>query len=104
MTRIRYDGQREASRTLSPPIRGLPCLSSPPYCDPFIGRRPNRAAGRMATLAIVTAHHARTKRLESATLYLCTDARREHGDLAEFVDAALAGGVDIVQLLSLIHI
>ena len=52
----------------------------------------------MATLAIVTAHHARTKRLESATLYLCTDARREHGDLAEFVDAALAGGVDIVQL------
>ncbi len=37
-------------------------------------------------------------RLASATLYLCTDARRERGDLAEFVDAALAGGVDIVQL------
>jgi thiamine-phosphate pyrophosphorylase len=31
-------------------------------------------------------------------LYLCTDARRDSGDLAEFVDAALAGGVDIVQL------
>jgi len=31
-------------------------------------------------------------------LYLCTDARRQRGDLAEFVDAALAGGVDIVQL------
>jgi len=31
-------------------------------------------------------------------LYLCTDARRERGDLAEFVDAALAGGVDIIQL------
>jgi thiamine-phosphate pyrophosphorylase len=31
-------------------------------------------------------------------LYLCTDARRARGDLAEFVDAALAGGVDIVQL------
>lgn len=29
---------------------------------------------------------------------MCTDARREHGDLAEFADAALAGGVDIVQL------
>jgi thiamine-phosphate pyrophosphorylase len=29
---------------------------------------------------------------------LCTDARREHGDLAEFADAALAGGVDIIQL------
>jgi thiamine-phosphate pyrophosphorylase len=31
-------------------------------------------------------------------LYLCTDARRDTDDLAEFVDAALAGGVDIVQL------
>jgi len=36
--------------------------------------------------------------LETALLYLCTDARRQRGDLAEFVDAALAGGVDIVQL------
>ena len=31
-------------------------------------------------------------------LYLCTDARRERGDLAEFADAALAGGVDVIQL------
>lgn len=38
------------------------------------------------------------KRLDDARLYLCTDARSERGDLAEFVDAALAGGVDIVQL------
>lgn len=37
-------------------------------------------------------------RLATARLYLCTDARRERGDLAEFADAALAGGVDIVQL------
>lgn len=29
---------------------------------------------------------------------MCTDARRDRGDLAEFVDAALAGGVDIIQL------
>ena len=36
--------------------------------------------------------------LATATLYLCTDARRERGDLAEFADAALAGGVDIIQL------
>jgi thiamine-phosphate pyrophosphorylase len=43
-------------------------------------------------------HHQRSTRLASARLYLCTDARRERGDLAEFVDAALAGGVDIVQL------
>ncbi len=33
-----------------------------------------------------------------ARLYLCTDARRERGDLADFADAALAGGVDIIQL------
>lgn len=37
-------------------------------------------------------------RLDDARLYLCTDARRERGDLVEFLDAALAGGVDIVQL------
>jgi thiamine-phosphate pyrophosphorylase len=37
-------------------------------------------------------------RLASASLYLCTDARRERGDLAEFADAALAGGVDLIQL------
>ncbi|MCB0932322.1 MAG: thiamine phosphate synthase [Mycobacterium sp.] len=37
-------------------------------------------------------------RLSGARLYLCTDARRERGDLAEFADAALAGGVDIIQL------
>jgi thiamine-phosphate pyrophosphorylase len=36
--------------------------------------------------------------LAAAQLYLCTDARRERGDLAEFADAALAGGVDIIQL------
>ncbi|SES07282.1 thiamine phosphate synthase [Actinokineospora terrae] len=38
------------------------------------------------------------RRLADARLYLCTDARTEQGDLADFVDAALAGGVDIVQL------
>jgi thiamine-phosphate pyrophosphorylase len=38
------------------------------------------------------------QRLAAARLYLCTDARRERGDLAEFADAALAGGVDIIQL------
>ena len=37
-------------------------------------------------------------RLADARLYLCTGARRDRGDLAEFADAALAGGVDIVQL------
>lgn len=42
--------------------------------------------------------HQPASRLAAARLYLCTDARRELGDLAAFADAALAGGVDIVQL------
>ncbi|MEU6297655.1 thiamine phosphate synthase [Streptomyces erythrochromogenes] len=36
--------------------------------------------------------------LTDARLYLCTDARKRQGDLPEFLDAVLAGGVDIVQL------
>jgi thiamine-phosphate pyrophosphorylase len=43
----------------------------------------------------VTEH---TDRLDDARLYLCTDAREKQGDLGQFLDAALAGGVDIVQL------
>jgi thiamine-phosphate pyrophosphorylase len=42
--------------------------------------------------------HDPVSRLAAARLYLCTDARRERGDLAQFADAALAGGVDIIQL------
>ncbi|WAJ45855.1 thiamine phosphate synthase [Mycobacterium sp. Aquia_216] len=42
--------------------------------------------------------HDPATRLTAARLYLCTDARRERGDLAQFADAALAGGVDIIQL------
>lgn len=34
----------------------------------------------------------------TARLYLCTDARKNRGDFADFVDAAFAGGVDIIQL------
>ncbi len=37
-------------------------------------------------------------RLADARLYLCTDAREERGDLEDFLRAALAGGVDVVQL------
>ncbi|EMY33095.1 thiamine-phosphate pyrophosphorylase [Arthrobacter crystallopoietes BAB-32] len=36
--------------------------------------------------------------LSSARLYLCTDARKEQGDFEQFLDAAYAGGVDIIQL------
>jgi len=38
------------------------------------------------------------ERLAAARLYLCTDGRRRQGDLADFLDAVLSGGVDIVQL------
>ncbi len=40
----------------------------------------------------------RRARLAAARLYLCVDGRRDRGDLVEFLDAALSGGVDIVQL------
>ncbi|MHC5908605.1 thiamine phosphate synthase [Streptomyces sp. S6] len=36
--------------------------------------------------------------LADARLYLCVDARKRQGDLPEFLDAVLGGGVDIVQL------
>lgn len=36
-------------------------------------------------------------RLATARLYLCTDARERQGDLAEFADTVLAGGVDMIQ-------
>ncbi|MFD6469919.1 thiamine phosphate synthase [Streptomyces goshikiensis] len=38
------------------------------------------------------------QQLSDARLYLCTDARKRQGDLPEFLDAVLAGGVDVVQL------
>jgi thiamine-phosphate pyrophosphorylase len=43
-------------------------------------------------------NRAGRRRLADARLYLCTDGRRDRGDLPEFLDAALSGGVDIVQL------
>jgi thiamine-phosphate pyrophosphorylase len=36
--------------------------------------------------------------LADAQLYLCTDSRSRQGDLVDFLDAVLSGGVDIVQL------
>ena len=45
-----------------------------------------------------TRRPATVRSVRDALLYLCTDARRERGDLAEFADAALAGGVDVIQL------
>jgi thiamine-phosphate pyrophosphorylase len=87
MTRIRYDGKGrppalEMSPTLSPAPRDS--RDSPPQY-PLMRRYRRRV-------------NEPTDRLASALLYLCTDARRERGDLAEFADAALAGGVDLIQL------
>lgn len=39
-----------------------------------------------------------TPSLQSARLYLCTDARTQQGDFADFLRASYAGGVDIIQL------
>jgi thiamine-phosphate pyrophosphorylase len=46
----------------------------------------------------VTAGADARAKLAEARLYLCCDAREKQGDLPEFLDAVLAGGVDIVQL------
>ncbi len=50
------------------------------------------------TAARQTKRAWREARLAEAKLYLCTDARTGQGDLAEFLDAAYRGGVDIIQL------
>ncbi|EFV14229.1 thiamine phosphate synthase [Segniliparus rugosus] len=41
---------------------------------------------------------ARLARLAQARLYVCVDARRDRGDLVAFAEAALSGGVDLLQL------
>jgi thiamine-phosphate pyrophosphorylase len=38
------------------------------------------------------------EQFKQAKLYLCTDARERQGDLADFLDAVLSAGVDVVQL------
>ncbi|MFC0624349.1 thiamine phosphate synthase [Kribbella deserti] len=48
--------------------------------------------------SFVPADTTARERLADARLYLCVDARQEQGDLEQFLDAALRGGVDIVQL------
>jgi thiamine-phosphate pyrophosphorylase len=48
---------------------------------------------RCVTVLMSLAH-----RLRTARLYLCTDARERQGDLAAFLHAAFAGGVDVVQI------
>lgn len=85
MTRIRCDG-KEGDSTLNPRTQDSRAdLHASRYRRGVHGPR-SQPAGRL------------TERLAGSALYLCTDARRERGDLAEFADAALGGGVDIIQL------
>jgi thiamine-phosphate pyrophosphorylase len=71
------------------PVPGLPCSSL----------HITRGHAAAANVAVVQdPSDTRRGRLATAQLYLCTDARRERGDLAEFADAALSGGVDLIQL------
>ncbi|GGV16442.1 thiamine phosphate synthase [Streptomyces spectabilis] len=49
-------------------------------------------------MATDTAGGSARARLADARLYLCVDARKRQGDLPQFLDAVLAGGVDVVQL------
>ncbi|MBY6684789.1 thiamine phosphate synthase [Rhodococcus sp. BP-149] len=73
------------------PASGLPAITRP------ASGLPAEKVGTTFTL-VTTSRTTARERLATARLYLCTDARRDTGDLAKFVDAALSGGVDIVQL------
>jgi len=90
MTRIRFDGRSE------------PRSLSARYIPGSRADHPHRSARIVAAVNVLTVPGLEgtqiRRRLATAKLYLCTDARAERGDLADFVDAALAGGVDIIQL------
>jgi thiamine-phosphate pyrophosphorylase len=62
--------------------------------------RPHPDAERRRSSDDIGADHYswRRSRLTAARLYLCTDARADQADLPDFLEAVLAGGVDIVQL------
>ena len=66
----------------------MPCTHSSRFRSPSLR---SRTVPRLDRETLLT-------RLADARLYLCTGARRDRGDLAEFADAALAGGVDVLQL------
>jgi thiamine-phosphate pyrophosphorylase len=52
----------------------------------------------VAQLSPAGAREDASARVADARLYLCTDGRLDRDDLPEFLDAVLAGGVDVVQL------
>ncbi len=82
MTRIRFDG-RGPETPSQPAVRAPVSLPPPTLRDSVAG---------------VIEPERRRDRLQDARLYLCTDSRRGRGDLAALADAALRGGVDVIQL------
>jgi thiamine-phosphate pyrophosphorylase len=61
---------------------------------------PQRVQPTSATARTVLSDRGeeRRRQLSGARLYLCTDTRREQGDLEAFLHAVYAGGVDVVQI------
>lgn len=57
--------------------------------------QPTRDASAPAESSL---RETRTARLLAARLYVCTDARRDRGDLEGFLHAVCAGGADVIQL------
>src|SRR5579862_9847818 len=99
ITRIRFDGRRP--QPPSQPLPGAPVGRIMPTTSVYVGAFGTSGGDWMAS---VTNHAAGTApadtraRLAGARLYLCTGSRRATGDLAQFLDAVLPAGVDIVQL------
>lgn len=114
MIRIRFDGRGPSPLSVllvRTPVRTDIHITAPstprqlptPDAGGLLAHHGSRAAAnnpRTATLRGMPGldGYGIRVRLGEAQLYLCTDARTERGDLAEFADAALAGGVDIIQL------
>lgn len=84
--RIRIDDHDALAALRAPPGHGRP--DHPCTEDGDVARG--------HALSIVGCMAARG--LGEARLYLCVDSRAHQGDLAEFLDAVLVGGVDVVQL------
>ncbi len=70
-----------------------------PDAGPAPGAASGSASGHGPASGTVSARGAAARaKLADARLYLCTDARSGRGDLAEFADAVLGAGVDVIQL------
>jgi thiamine-phosphate pyrophosphorylase len=76
----------------------MPTSAPADQMPPRVPAGPGVSDAQQATDDAVAAAARLQGRLASARLYLCTDGRSRQGDFADFVRAAYAGGVDIIQL------